>query len=61
VTTEGKAIKLLDELLTLFRLYEEDYSVIDDALEAIAAYRKTHPDHPITVSLADHMREKGFL
>jgi hypothetical protein len=37
-----------------------DYTIINEALTEIARTRKSNGQYPITVSLADYMREKGY-
>lgn len=59
--SEATAIKLLDEVLVLFDLYKEDYNTVRDSLEAIARYAKEHPEHPITLSLYNFLRDAGYL
>ena len=58
VFTVERATKIIDELLVLFELYEQDYNIIDDALEFIAESRRKNPQYQITVSLADFMAKK---
>jgi hypothetical protein len=55
------AAKIIDEILVLFDLYGEDYRIIEDALGFIAKVRRQNSSHPITVSLANYMRETGKL
>lgn len=53
--------EIIDNLLCIFGLYKEDYSIVKDALAYIAAVRNCNPRQPITVALANHMREKGLI
>lgn len=55
------AAKIIDELLVLFQLYREDYNIVNEALQFIAATRYNNPEHPITRSLANYMREIGLI
>ncbi len=57
----SKCTKTLDEVITLFKLFNQDYGVIDDALKCIAAMRKRDPEFPISVVLAGYMHERGLL
>lgn len=47
-----EATKIIDGLMVLFRLYDEDYAIIDDALDFLAEIKKEYPDHPVTVRIA---------
>lgn len=63
------AVKLLDELFTLFCLFPDQdprgdliqYSVVQDALHHIAQMRRDVPAMPITYGLVLYMRKHGFL
>lgn len=56
-----RAVRLLDEVVVLFNLYDKDYTLIDRALREIARYRKADPDFQITASLSNYMKNKGYL
>jgi hypothetical protein len=56
-----RAAKLIDELLVLSKLYEQDYNVVDDALHFLAATRRVRPEFPLTVALAEYMRQRGLI
>src|SRR5215211_3758859 len=58
-----RAAKALDELITLRYLRDDimDFNIVDDALRMIAQARRQNPRYPITVALADYMREHGYI
>jgi len=60
-TEKEKATKLLDEFMVLFKLWEEDYSIINQAKIMIAASKKANPNYPITLSLFDRLEKEGYL
>lgn len=60
--------KLLDEVICLFVPREnggwkgvEQYDCVDQSLKAIAETRNRNPNYPITVSLADKLREMNLI
>ena len=54
--------KLIDELLTLFKICDEGcYSVTHFALRAIAISGKNNDQYPITMSLRKILIDKGYL
>lgn len=58
-----RATKALDELITLRYLRDNmmDFNIVDDALRMVAQARRHNPTYPITVALADYMREHGYI
>jgi len=64
MTELERACKLLDELLCLMgstNAGKLDFHCQREALEMIAAARKNNPDYPITVWLADILKDRGLL
>ena len=47
-----RGAKLIDELLILFRLWDEDYNLIDEALDYLQEIQDQYSEQPITVRLA---------
>lgn len=67
---ESLYVEALDELLVLFNLYEQsdsatsyvsNYNAVERSLDLIAAYRRVHPEHKITLSLYQHLQKTGRL
>ena len=56
-----EASLIIDELLSLFNLYEKDYSIIDKALAFISETKQTYDNYPITISVANELRKRGLL
>lgn len=58
-----RAAKALDELITLRYLRDDmmDFHIVDDSLRIIAQARRDNPSYPITVALANYMREHGYI
>lgn len=61
LTSEEAAVKDLDEIICLFRLYDNNVSVIENALEKIAAARKKNSNFPVTLYLYNLLIKKGLL
>jgi len=63
MTELERACKLLDELLCLMGSNGRnlDLHCQREAMEMIAAARKSNPDYPITVWLLDRLQERGLL
>lgn len=53
--------KIVDDLLVLFDLYKEDYSVVNDALKFIAERRQKNSNFPITVRLSEYMKQLEII
>jgi hypothetical protein len=61
-------VKLLDEILCI-RVFVPAWKNVDkeimftekEALKVIAEMRKRNKDFPITLGIADYMREKGYI
>jgi len=56
-----KATKLLDEIIVLFNLYDEDYSVIGRAKKIIAESRAANPGYPVTLSLLNRLKADEYI
>jgi hypothetical protein len=66
MTREERIVKIIDELLCLYEVWQHgeiitDNSIVRDALNYIAETRHKNPMHPITASLAHWMREKQMI
>jgi hypothetical protein len=61
LTEEEQAIKLLDDVICLFNLYDKDYNIIDRCYEKIINARSKNPNFPITLALNNMLVEKGLL
>jgi hypothetical protein len=63
ITELERACKLLDELLCLMGMNGRtlDLHCQREAMDMIAAARKNNPNYPITVWLADMLKERGLL
>ncbi|MEW6738138.1 MAG: hypothetical protein AB1489_43090 [Acidobacteriota bacterium] len=59
-----KAVKIVDELLCLLILgnvYDDNYRTVQDALKEIAIAKNDNPQFPITIRLANILRDKGLI
>lgn len=66
MTREEQAAKIIDDLLCLYELWPHgkmmtDNSITRDALNFIAETRRKNPAYPITMVLANWMREKQMI
>ncbi len=46
-----RGAKIIDELLCLFKLYEEDYHIVDEALKFVHEIAIQYPEQPVTLGL----------
>lgn len=59
-TTEATAVKLLDEVLVLYGLFDEHSNTVERCRELIGRYKTEHPEHPITISLYRYLQENDY-
>jgi len=61
MTREEKATRIIDWMLVLFELADEDYDVVDDALDQVARCANRNPSFPVTLSLRRKLESRGLL
>jgi hypothetical protein len=54
-TREEKLSKLLDDLITLYRLENEDYWIIEESLKEIKKTAQNNPEYLVSASLTNNL------